>query len=123
MRCDQEYPGGAAPEVHHVKARRFVDPAEQVPAESREGERCERIVGGCPGGCSGHGLCDEASGKCVCSLGYGGEDCGRSACADAHDPFTRKGCHGRGHCRSGDRGAATAAAGRGRRLGGCRNKF
>ena len=65
-----------------------------------EGERCERIAGGggCPGGCSGHGLCDAASGKCVCSLGYGGEDCGRSACADTHDPFTQKGCHGRGHC-------------------------
>ena len=34
----------------------------------------------------------------ACAAWDGGEDCGRSACADEHDPFLQKGCHGRGHC-------------------------
>ena len=60
------------------------------------GERCDSINIQCPGDCSGHGTCDTSRG-CVCALGYAGEDCGRSACADATDDH-HKGCHGRGHC-------------------------
>ena len=30
----------------------------------------------CPKGCSGHGLCDEASGTCTCTAGWKGDDCG-----------------------------------------------
>lgn len=62
-----------------------------------KGERCEMVTEVCPGGCSGHGRCDRERGMCVCSLGYAGEDCGRSACADATDDSPH-GCHGRGRC-------------------------
>ena len=30
---------------------------------------------GCPGDCSGHGLCNVAAGTCLCGAGYEGEDC------------------------------------------------
>jgi tenascin len=44
----------------------------------------------CPGGCSGHGICDLDNGLCDCHTGFQSEDCSVVSCPNN--------CNGRGVC-------------------------
>lgn len=44
--------------------------------------------------CSGKGLCDRKTGKCVCMNGFGGHACERTLCGESHFET----CNGRGKC-------------------------
>ncbi|KAA0165508.1 hypothetical protein FNF31_01853 [Cafeteria roenbergensis] len=58
------------------------------PGQMYRGPACDKRT--CPGGCSGHGSCDD-DGKCQCRAGWAGRDCSKAACPAS--------CSYRGHCK------------------------
>jgi len=52
------------------------------------GNACEKAL--CPNGCSGHGKCDQKTGKCTCNEGWSGNACEKALCPN--------GCYGHGKC-------------------------
>ena len=43
------------------------------------GDNCSTAV--CPKDCNGNGMCDTATGRCICFPGFGGRACGTLLCA------------------------------------------
>ena len=50
--------------------------------------------------CSNRGLCDRATGRCVCGVGFEGSACQRMGCQGTSDDGLPLGCSGHGECLS-----------------------
>ena len=59
------------------------------------GPTCETV---CPGGCSGHGKCDGATGKCHCDYDYFGIACDNPPQRCPNDCSFHGACHASGEC-------------------------